>query len=53
MILRTGVRQRRHGFARAVVDVVALLEVAGVAVRADEIAQARAAGADRGAQRVA
>ena len=44
--------QRRHGLALAVVDPVALLEVAGVAVGADEVAQARAAGADRRAQRV-
>src|SRR6185369_1560563 len=38
------------GLARAVVDPVALLEVAFAAVRADEVAQARAAGADRRAQ---
>src|ERR1041384_4205802 len=36
---------------RPVVDPIALLEVAGIAVGADEVAQARAAGADRRAPR--
>jgi len=48
---RIVVPQRRQGKAAAIVNPVALLEVARITVGADEVAQARAAGADRLTQR--